>query len=352
MVDSTENISKPFALGGASSPHRILWVAIAFLSSAILVYLFNFAAWPYITCVTESGWEHCFFWSLSSKTGTWAEFGDFIGGFVNPLLGLLTIYLLVNTIAQQNKALLHAESALEHAERALEQNAQIIEMSREELKVLHDELRRGQDIQKATEDALKQQIGLARSQNNFSNHYKHMEEFERYVKDVSERQLTRFVLNVRALYQDLYPSSKDGEFRVPNNSLQFFQDFNIFLMNCMQSFEAENWDVADGGLADAKHRLAQLFGDERALVRLALDHPSRRAVPDQYALISRQAHTPSQLLTFWQGVVKLLEEILLFDGAVPDWFYHSSTPVLLSVPGVEAAESWRIERDRKDVPNA
>lgn len=41
---------------------------------------------------------------LSSKTDVWAQFGDYLGGVVNPILSFITIYLLINSIKLQREA--------------------------------------------------------------------------------------------------------------------------------------------------------------------------------------------------------------------------------------------------------
>ncbi|CQJ04485.1 hypothetical protein OU748_003620 [Yersinia enterocolitica] len=47
--------------------------------------------------------------SISDKTDVWGQFGDYVGGVVNPILSFITIYLLINSISLQrdaNKSLL------------------------------------------------------------------------------------------------------------------------------------------------------------------------------------------------------------------------------------------------------
>ena len=78
--------------------------------------------------------------TISGDPGHWGVLGDFVGGIVNPLLGLVTIWLL--TVS-------------------LQQNNEMLGQAREELRATLKELERGQEIQKATEDALKKQISLA-----------------------------------------------------------------------------------------------------------------------------------------------------------------------------------------------
>lgn len=79
--------------------------------------------------------------SRSSNPEMWAAFGDYMGGVLGPVLGLLTIILLVQTLRQTDEALAQ---------------------SREELRLTRDELKRGLEIQEKTEKALGEQIAIAR----------------------------------------------------------------------------------------------------------------------------------------------------------------------------------------------
>ncbi|BEN60916.1 hypothetical protein I5N09_09930 [Serratia marcescens] len=42
--------------------------------------------------------------NLSNKTDVWGQFGDYLGGVVNPILSFITIYLLLNSIKLQREA--------------------------------------------------------------------------------------------------------------------------------------------------------------------------------------------------------------------------------------------------------
>lgn len=80
--------------------------------------------------------------SISGDPSNWGVLGDFVGGIVNPLLGLVTIWLLTVSLHQNNE---------------------ILEQARVELKATLEELKRGQEIQAATELALREQLSLAQS---------------------------------------------------------------------------------------------------------------------------------------------------------------------------------------------
>ncbi|WP_338615743.1 putative phage abortive infection protein [Achromobacter sp. E1] len=66
-----------------------------------------FVAWPASVAVIAVGLFIYKFHSnpLSSETGDWGTFGDFLGGIVNPVAGLVTIVLLVLTLRSQQDEL-------------------------------------------------------------------------------------------------------------------------------------------------------------------------------------------------------------------------------------------------------
>lgn len=43
-------------------------------------------------------------YSVSQKTSVWAEFGDFVGGVLNPILSFLALVLLIKSLSLQNEA--------------------------------------------------------------------------------------------------------------------------------------------------------------------------------------------------------------------------------------------------------
>ena len=69
----------------------------------------------------------CWFWllkgrPLSGDTGAWGEFGDFVGGILNPLVAYSAFYWLTRSVRLQKEELLETRKALE--ETALSQAKQ------------------------------------------------------------------------------------------------------------------------------------------------------------------------------------------------------------------------------------
>ncbi|UUA75160.1 hypothetical protein [Cellvibrio sp. QJXJ] len=92
---------------------------------------------------------------LSTDQGTWGEFGDFVGGAVNPIIGFFTIWLLAVSLRQNHRALRQANTALTQA------NAEL-ELTREAIKD-------ARGMQAATEAALKHQTAIASEARDLTN---------------------------------------------------------------------------------------------------------------------------------------------------------------------------------------
>lgn len=92
---------------------------------------------------------------LSTDQGTWGEFGDFVGGAVNPIVGFFTIWLLAVSLRQNHKALSQANTALAQAKAELELTRIAVEDAKK--------------MQAATETALKAQTAIAENARDMNN---------------------------------------------------------------------------------------------------------------------------------------------------------------------------------------
>jgi len=118
------------------------WVLREFLGGPVVVWLAGLIySVPIVFLAYRLG-------GVSESMTEWGQFGDYVGGLVNPLFGLITIILLVFTLKQNDLAL---------------------QQSAEELQQTRDALSRGQAIQEATEKALRKQIEIASSEKDFNS---------------------------------------------------------------------------------------------------------------------------------------------------------------------------------------
>lgn len=86
--------------------------------------------------------------AISAVKAEWGQYGDYMGGLVNPIIGFFSFFILCCTIILQGKQL--AQSS-------------------EELRLTRQELIRGQKIQEDTEATLKAQIGVSVYSRDISN---------------------------------------------------------------------------------------------------------------------------------------------------------------------------------------
>ena len=96
-----------------------------------------------------------------------------MGGVLGPVLGLLTIILLVQTLRQTDEALTQSREALQQ--------------SRDELELTRGELLKGQEIQKMTERALSAQIALAQRRNDFDAATTLVRYYQERIPELKER---------------------------------------------------------------------------------------------------------------------------------------------------------------------
>ena len=94
--------------------------------------------------------------SLSTDPAHWAEFGDYVGGILNPIFGFVTVVMLLHTLLQQQKSLLLSQRELE--------------LSREELTLTRYELEDSRKALEGQEQALKIQSDSFLIQ-NFENRF-------------------------------------------------------------------------------------------------------------------------------------------------------------------------------------
>lgn len=85
-----------------------------------------------IVAVTIYAWNFSTF-GLSNKTGAWGAFGDFLGGVINPAVGLVTVFLILITVVLQRRELRNTIEEMKNSNEALAaQNAAIAVQSFEQ----------------------------------------------------------------------------------------------------------------------------------------------------------------------------------------------------------------------------
>ena len=115
----------------------MVFAAVGVLVAAFAAYTFVFHRHP-----------------IADNAEAWGQFGDFIGGTVNPIIGFLTLLALVLTLTLQNRQLQLSSSELK--------------LSREELALTRRELERSTKAQELSEQALRAQAESAARTSNLT----------------------------------------------------------------------------------------------------------------------------------------------------------------------------------------
>ena len=105
--------------------------AVAMFAVAITLYALNFGGYD-----------------ISDSPEQWGQLGDYLGGLVNPFIGLITVLLLVSSLRQNQIALAQSREELKHARAAIEQATA---------------------TQRLTEEALKEQVAIASHSRDMNN---------------------------------------------------------------------------------------------------------------------------------------------------------------------------------------
>lgn len=115
-------------------PLPIKWAVPLAILAIIVAAMFYLAQF--------SGYE------FSADPEDWGQLGDYMGGLVNPILGLITVVLLVTSLQQNQLALKQAQREIQMSREALDQAT---------------------EAQIATEKALKNQVEIADESRDLSN---------------------------------------------------------------------------------------------------------------------------------------------------------------------------------------
>lgn len=97
-------------------------------------------------------------------------------------------------------------------------------------------------------DLTNNQITLTKVQNNFSNYYKHIEEFEKYCKDHSNKEIHKST--PRKLHRVIFPESNSstGNFSISQNFINILDEFIDRVIVLSSAFDIDDfgarWDTA------------------------------------------------------------------------------------------------------------
>jgi len=101
----------------ARGERAFMWIAALFLFGLIL-YFVRFGL-PFLYGIWSSTDRKDFFLSNLSGPDAWGTFGDFLGGLLNPAVGIVTVYLVLMNVRMQKKELGYALREMKNSNAAL-----------------------------------------------------------------------------------------------------------------------------------------------------------------------------------------------------------------------------------------
>ncbi len=119
----------------------------------------------------------------------------------------------------------------------------------------------------------REQIRVAESQNTFSNHYKHIEEFEKYAERYAEQFENVKISNIRDLYAELFPASSVGKLSVSREYLGKVLESSVDLMVCVRALALSD----EPDREKAAYKICHLYNE----------NVSKKSYFDQSGVLSR-----------------------------------------------------------------
>lgn len=195
------------------SHYFALWIGVLFFLIVLTSYFLNFGI-----STTSETWLR----SFSNSNSDWGTFGDYIGGLLNPMLGLVTVWLLLKNLHQNN---------------------QMLKQAADELELTRNEIERGLEIQNNTKSALDKQIFLSENQHKIDNIFNHSSRFSDYLKESLNSSSCRIdAIQTRQLYRKLYPNATEGNLDLGKDLLKaFIQRISLFfnILETQKTFDHE-----------------------------------------------------------------------------------------------------------------
>lgn len=164
------------------------------------------------------------------------------------------------------------------------------------------------------------QINLTVEQNIFANHYKHLEEFEKYCTSIWERESDecnemklKFEKNstlmevygvmrplidqkyLRGAYTYIYPNSKKGDFRLSEN---FIEEIDRKIINIAKKYNQMAKNSAKGDFHGVSNCIIEINDSVEEFASDYLIDSSHQYMSDNVFILNRSIYIPNQDFTF------------------------------------------------------
>jgi fumarate reductase subunit C len=256
--------------------------------------------WPLIcvvTCIGLVAWQylstfyneiHCdssiyLCEALKSKPEVWGQFGDFVGGLLNPIVGICTIILLIATL----------------------------NLSRVELKEARVAATKAANAQVKMEESMRTQLDIAQSQNNLVNYYTHLEEFQKYFTLIGpnhHRDVGISIFKPRKMHIALFSGASSGRLDVQNTELrQYLELMKRFCEALLLCINGNVESATELAIRDVQLRIYTFLGHQQ----ISQSNEIKITGDENYGLLN------FAFINVWHEL-KLAHELLSFDVTFDD----------------------------------
>lgn len=185
----------------------------------------------------------------------------------------------------------------------------------------------------------REQIIITNKQNTFSNYYKHIDEFEKYVATTFDKNYVKFS-NPRIAHKYLFPDAIDGNYFVNNKFLHLLEAEYTVIQNQLAIFNHIN----DQSIVDIFFVIYTSFDKVLSPIDMRIFHPNCRQyvkdgnrilIPDfnlrgAFSVIKRNTDNLERLLLFEQKVVlpKVFVEVSKINyTGIPEWSFETKSRI-------------------------
>jgi len=119
----------------------------------------------------------------------------------------------------------------------------------------------------------REQLIITNRQNIFSNYFKHIEEFEKYVNTIFPKDNVNIV-NVRTSYKYLFPKSFDGDYSINKSLLNAIEVEFMNIKKQLELFNDQSYESVFEIFYEAFKNLQRI----RTLIGIRIEHPNCRQI--------------------------------------------------------------------------
>jgi hypothetical protein len=230
-------------------PSKWLWVGVGVLIFVLVCFYLN-AFFNQAECDFNGQIPNCHWYQ--DLPAAWGQLGDFVGGLVNPIVGVITITLLLtsNYIAKT------------------------------ELREARLEAGRSTAAQEKMEASMAKQLEEAKSQNNLANSYEHKRQFQSHMMEIKNQQ-PEVDHEKKYLYSTLFPCSLMGDRKLSRLLIKNYLIAVRMYLEVVDALNPVSKSEVDTFLRDELHQINKLVGLFNGSVRFSKGESSIKYTIEQ-----------------------------------------------------------------------